>query len=72
MFNVAFKEVSEDKGRVIEDLRLRVEFLTEETEKLRKASAKAYEAPLAIPVEIRELQVTGLTGEGIHGDGSIL
>ncbi|XP_042209563.1 RB1-inducible coiled-coil protein 1-like [Homarus americanus] len=36
VFNDAIKSVSQDKERVIEDLRLRVELLTDETEKLRR------------------------------------
>lgn len=36
MFNDAIKSVTQDKERVIEDLRLRVELLTDETEKLRR------------------------------------
>lgn len=36
VFNDAIKAVSQDKERVIEDLRLRVELLTDETEKLRR------------------------------------
>ncbi|XP_069193835.1 RB1-inducible coiled-coil protein 1 isoform X1 [Procambarus clarkii] len=36
VFNDAIKSVTQDKERVIEDLRLRVELLTDETEKLRR------------------------------------
>ncbi|XP_069936715.1 RB1-inducible coiled-coil protein 1-like [Cherax quadricarinatus] len=47
VFNDAIKSVTQDKERVIEDLRLRVELLTDETEKLRRlahgASAEASE-----------------------------
>ncbi|RXG59599.1 RB1-inducible coiled-coil protein 1 [Armadillidium vulgare] len=42
------KEISHDKERVIEDLRLRVEFLSDETEKLRKMNSKAQEEGLGI------------------------
>ena len=46
VFNDAIRSVSQDKERVIEDLRLRVELLTDETEKLRRMmNAAATDSP---------------------------